>query len=577
MLVSVIVVAHNSSALLVECVRHALASSVAVEVIVSDNDSSDASIEALVDLAVIEPRLRVLRHGRNLGFAAGNAQALPYAGGDYVLFLNPDCLVAADTLARVIAALDAEPRAGMAGCVIRNPDGSEEPSDRRVLPTPGRLLRQMVGRGGLGLAPLPTTPIEVEAISGAFMLVRRDALEQAGCFDTGYFMHWEDLDLCRRFGDAGWSVLFVPDVEVLHYKGRSSRSRPLRVEWYKHLGLARYLRKFHFSRLPLPFFLPVALAVGVRFGLRAIVLSLGRIRRPVALPEADPAGHGPEVWVFGATSVIGRYLLPRLLAAGYRVRAFCTDPVAAGVIGTPRLVWHSLRLGEEPCLPAGKGQPFVLVHLAPLPLLVPWIKPLVDIGLTRLIAFGSTSRYTKQDSVNPKERRLAQALAAAETEVAAHCGRWQVPWAVFRPTMIYCLGHERNITLLAGFIRRFRFFALPGEGRGLRQPVHADDLARACVQRLGSDVGWNRGYNLSGGQTLSYRAMVEAVFRRLGLKPRFVTLPRWTWQTALGLIRLLPGYRDINMQMLERVDQDMCFDHGDASRDWGYLPRPFQP
>lgn len=576
MLVSVIIVSHNSSVLLIECVQAVLGSTVPVQVIVSDNDSDDASVEPLEELTATEPRLQVLRNGANLGFARGNELALARARGDYVLFLNPDCLVAPDTLAQLVQALVADASAGMAGCLIRNPDGSEEPSDRRRLPTPGGLLRQILGLERPEPDPLPAAPVPVPAISGALMLVRRAALAQVGSFDTGYFMHWEDLDLCRRFGDAGWAVLFVPGLEVLHFKGRSSRRRPLRVEWHKHAGLVRYFRKFHFSGLSLPLLAPVALAVVLRFLARALAQGLRPSTPAVAdVQPARPPGDD-EVWVFGASSLVGRCLLPRLVAAGYRVRAFCTDPAALGSADSPRLTWHAQHLGGPPELPAG-GRPRTLIHLAPLMLLPAWIEALADAGLTRLIAFGSTSRYTKLQSDDPAERRLAADLAAAEGAVAAACGRHGVRWTLFRPTMIYCLGHERNVTLLAGFIRRFRFFPMPGEGRGLRQPVHADDLARACVARLASAEGWDRAYDLSGGQILSYRDMVAAIFRRLGLPVRIVTPPGWFWRLGLTLARRVPAYRGINLQMLARVDQDMCFDHGDAAKAFGYSPRDFRP
>lgn len=575
MTVSIIIVSYNSSPLLIECVAAALAATVPVRVIVADNGSTDCTIEPLEEWARTEPRLRVLRNGANLGFARGNARALELAEGEFVLFLNPDCLLPADALARLLAVLAEHPEAGMAGCLIRNADGSEEPAGRRAIPDPGGLLRRALGRRPPAASPLPTAPTPVAAISGAFMLVRRAALAHVGSFDPGYFMHWEDLDLCLRFRRAGYSILFVPDVEVRHFKGRSSRRTPISVEWHKHRGMLRFFRKFYFRGWRLPLLAPVAAAVGLRFALRIC-------RRPggEAAPMADEAAFdetaaaATEVWVFGATSLVGRCLLPRLVAAGYRVRAFGSAPAAAHD-QSPRLIWQQARLDRAPHpLP---GTPAILLHLAPLPLLPPWIDLLAEAGVKRMIAFGSTSRITKRTSADPAERALAAALATAETATAAACERHGIAWAIFRPTMIYCLGHERNVTLLARFIRRFRFFPMPGAGSGLRQPVHADDLACACLALLERDSGWNAGYDLSGGETLSYRAMVEAIFRRCALPPRIVRPPAWIWAAGLFALRRLPGYRTVNRQMLERVDTDLCFDHRAATEGFGYAPRPFRP
>lgn len=576
MAVTVIIVSYNSSPLLVECVQSVLASALPVRVIVSDNGSTDCSVEPLEDLAAADSRLRVLRNGCNLGFAGGNNVALPWAEGDYVLFLNPDCILRPDTLARMVAALDAHPKAAMAGCLIHNPDGSEQAGCRRLMPTPRRLLASLGGRAPLAAAegPLPAAPTAVEAISGAFMLVRRQALAEVGSFDEGYFMHWEDLDLCQRLRQAGHEILFVPDVEILHFKGRSSRRRPWRVEWHKHAGLVRFLAKFHFRSWRRPLLAPLALAVGLRFLAKAVLALRSRTAEPVG-DTTIAADGGPEVWVFGATSLVGRCLLPRLLAAGYRVRAFCTDPARAGAGGSPRLTFHGHDIRDVSAMPPGKPQ--ALIHLAPLPLLPPWIEPLARRGVRQVIAFGSTSRYSKADSSLPDERSLAASLARAEESVMADCARLGVAWAIFRPTLIYCLGHDRNISLLAAFIRRFGFLPLPGEGRGLRQPVHADDLAKACLTLLASRDGWNRAYNLSGGETLSYRDMVEALFRRLGRRPRILTLPAGLLRLLVAGLRLLPAYRRINPAMIDRINADLCFDHEEARRGFGFAPRPFQP
>jgi GT2 family glycosyltransferase/nucleoside-diphosphate-sugar epimerase len=567
-LISVVIVSYNSSALLVESVQGVLASSLPVEVIVSDNGSTDGSVEPLDDMAAADSRLRVLKNGSNIGFARANNAALAMSRGVTVLFLNPDCIVRPDTLERMLAALTADPAAGMAGCLIRNPDGSGEPSCFRPMPTPRRLACRLLGLGVGGDAP--GSP--VEAISGAFMMVRREVLERIGSFDPAYFMHWEDLDLCLRCRQAGYQILFVPEVEVIHFRGRSSRRRPLRVEWHKHAGLLRFWRRHYlvgWRALLLPL---VAVAVTLRFLLRA-----PSVLRPAVEPASRPmADHGrAELWVFGASSLVGRTLLPRLLAAGFRVRAFCSDPTATGATGSPNLSWQPLDLKDPAELPAGR--PDALIHLAPLPLLPAWMDRLASAGVTKLIAFSSTSCFTKAESADPAERQLAADLAAAEHRVTESSRRLGIRWAVFRPTMIYSLGHDGNVTLLAGFIRRFGFLPLPGTGGGRRQPVHADDLAKACIALLRSERGWNRAYNLSGGEVLSYRAMVEAVFRAVGRRPRIIGIPLPLWRPLLALVRLIRRYRTINLEMVNRVNTDMCFDHDEAVRQFGFAPRPFRP
>lgn len=576
MSVSVVIVSHNSSALLVECVWAVLAATIPLEVIVSDNDSDDGTVEALQDLARSDSRLRVLRNGRNLGFAAANNRALESARGDYVLFLNPDCLVRSDTVSQMVARLETRPEAGMAGCLIRNPDGSEERSCRRESPTPRSLFGQLLGGNREEARPVPTEPIAVEAISGAFMLVRKVDLERIGSFDEGYFLHWEDVDLCRRFRDAGRNILFVPDVEVLHFKGRSSGQRPVWVEWQKHRGLIRYFRKFHFAAWPAPFVWPVVVAIGVHFLVRAAMSGRGgRAELPMdGLPTSSASGR--EAWLFGATSVVGRYLLPRLLAAGYQVRAFCKDPTKANIGVSSRLTLHALDM-RGPGVLAMEGSPSIVINLAPIDALPGLLPALAQRGVRDVIAFSSTSVVTKADSTEASERHLALSLLEAETAVGQACESAGMRWCILRPTMIYAFGHDQNVSRLARIIRRLRFFPLPGKGSGLRQPVHADDLARACVQLILCGMGWNRIYTLSGGEVLTYRAMLEAIFRKMGRPPRIVQLPEYFLRATTAIARRLPGFRDVNTAMMKRTDTDLCFPHEEATRAFGYSPRRFLP
>jgi GT2 family glycosyltransferase len=290
--VSVIIVNYNAGALLEQSVGSALDDASVTGVIVSDNGSSDDSIAAIEAHFGDEPRLTVIENHANLGFSRGNNLALPHADGDYLLFLNPDCLLQPGTLAGVLEFMQAHPKVGMAGCRIDNPDGTEQASGRRTLPTPFSsfarfsYLDKLPERWrpaqtvDLGSQTLPDGPIEVEAISGAFMLVRREALEQVGPLDEDYFLHCEDLDWFMRFRLADWAIWFVPDYAVIHYKGRCSRRHPVRVLWHKHHGMVRFFRKFQFQDYPKPLAWLVVAAVWTRFALAAAITWVrGLLRR----------------------------------------------------------------------------------------------------------------------------------------------------------------------------------------------------------------------------------------------------------------------------------------------------------
>jgi GT2 family glycosyltransferase/nucleoside-diphosphate-sugar epimerase len=597
--ISVIIVNFNAGPLLTACVRSVLASTLPVEVIVSDNRSDDSSIAGLRDAFPGESRLRIIENAGNLGFAKANNVALKMAAGDYVLFLNPDCIIRPDTLQNMLNTLKAYPKAGMAGCLIRNPDGSEQAGCRRSVPTPWRtfirLSRlyhfapyhpkfQSYVQTGL---PLPEAPVAVEAISGAFMLVRRAAIDAVGLMDEGYFMHCEDLDWCMRFRQAGFDILFVPGVEILHVGGVCSASRPISVEYYKHRGMIRFYRKFFRTRYPAVLMWLVLAAVGVRFLLRAATHAF---KPDPAFGETPPTpGEASSQWaidffaappgvapsrsliVTGATSLIGDFLLPALLRTGFEVHAISRHPPEG--FTHPFLHWHKLDITSDPVstLPAAEA----LIHLAPLWTLPPLIAGLSGLGVRRIIAFSSTSIFTKQDSGYAQERRLAQKLTEAERQLADFCAQDGIRWTVFRPTLVYSLGRDKNITTIANFVRRFHFFPLVGAGKGLRQPVHAEDLATACLKVLDHPRTFDKAYNLSGGEMLSYREMVIRIGAMIRKKQAIITIPLPLLRICLRSISYLPFYRHLTPEMANRINRDMCFDHSEASRDFGFQPRQF--
>jgi nucleoside-diphosphate-sugar epimerase len=132
------------------------------------------------------------------------------------------------------------------------------------------------------------------------------------------------------------------------------------------------------------------------------------------------------------------------------------------------------------------------------------------------------------------------------------------------------------VTEIARFVQRTGFFPILGDGLGKRQPVHAADLAAACLAALGEGRAFDRAYELSGGETLTYRAMVERIFQGLGKKPRIVRVPPHLFKAVVSAARVVPRFRDLSPELVTRMNMDMCFDHADARRDLGFNPRGFE-
>ncbi|WP_083569101.1 glycosyltransferase family 2 protein [Pseudomonas sp. NFACC23-1] len=275
----VIIVNYNAGKLLLACVGSAFAAG-ASRVIVVDNDSHDDSLMLVERTHAAGDALQIVRNAANLGFAVACNQGARLSAAPNLFFLNPDTSLAADAIDHLLLALRSAPEIGMVGGFLCNPDGSEQAGGRRVFPTPRRAFMRAFGLSRLSVLfpsllsdfllhkePLPGTPVVVEAISGACMLVKREAIESVGLWDEDYFLHCEDLDWCMRFHQAGWRVLFVPDARVMHVSGGCSRHRPYFVEWHKHLGFLRFYRKFFRRKYPTVLWISVVIGVWFRFGL----------------------------------------------------------------------------------------------------------------------------------------------------------------------------------------------------------------------------------------------------------------------------------------------------------------------
>lgn len=220
---------------------------------VVDNASGNGTVELV---AANFPEVELTAAPENLGFAAANNLAIRAGGAPYVLALNPDTRVPAGALDRMLDVMDAHPEVGISGCRLELEDGSFDHACKRSFPTPLSALGHFTGigrrggaRGKLAAYRAPTVEAgRVDAVNGAFMLIRRSALDEVGLFDEGFWMYMEDLDICYRFAQAGWITWYKPDATVIHIKGGTSgKYRTLRLNYAFHYGMYRFYRKHYAS------------------------------------------------------------------------------------------------------------------------------------------------------------------------------------------------------------------------------------------------------------------------------------------------------------------------------------------
>jgi uncharacterized protein YbjT (DUF2867 family) len=277
---------------------------------------------------------------------------------------------------------------------------------------------------------------------------------------------------------------------------------------------------------------------------------------------------GMQSFVVGATGIVGGYIVEHLVRSGERPLALSrVQHRSCGV------AWLQGDLAMPETLKSPSFE--TLYCTAEIGLLADALPHIYTTALKRIVAFTSTSIVTKIQSEVGSERELLQRLAEGERRLIATCDRCNVDWTILRPTLIYAEGRDGNVSRLARLIRRFGVLPLMGSGAGLRQPVHAEDLAIGAIAAAASDAAIGKTYALPGGETISYREMVGRIFSALGKPRRIISAPPLVWRSGFALAK--PFFPNANAAMGARMATDMVFDPEPAVRDFGWNPRGFHP
>jgi nucleoside-diphosphate-sugar epimerase len=272
--------------------------------------------------------------------------------------------------------------------------------------------------------------------------------------------------------------------------------------------------------------------------------------------------------VVGGTGVVGGYIVEHLTLAGERPLA-----LSRSLRSSPNVAWFQGDLKKPETL---NFPPFAILYCTADAVLLPDALPyLFNPSLRRIVVFSSTSVLTKLDSEIVAERAMWENLAVAEQKIVSACEQRGIDWTILRPTLIYAEGRDTNITPLSRLIRRFGFMPLVGGASGMRQPVHAEDLAIGAISAASSPLAANKFYSLPGGETLTYREMVGRIFDGLRQPRRTVPVPLFLWRAVFTVGRSL--YPGANVAMGTRMMKNMVFDSTPAAQDFSWSPRAFNP
>ncbi|GLC87875.1 glycosyltransferase family 2 protein [Lysinibacillus piscis] len=286
---SIVIVNYNTKKLTSDCIQSVIDSKMdfLYEIFVVDNASSDGSVEVLQrDF----PDVHVIANTENVGFSKANNQAIKVSSGRYVLLLNSDTIVQKNTLSTIKEYMEQHQMVGAAGCEVNLPDGSLDKACHRGFPTPEASFYYM-----MGLAKrYPESPKynsyhqsymnmqeihDIDCLVGAFVMVRREAIEQVGLLDEEFFMYGEDIDWCYRIKEAGWRIVYNPTTSIIHYKGASSRRKPFKIVYEFHRAMYLFHKKHYAKKYNGIINLLVYLGIALKLGLSAVINLLKKGRK----------------------------------------------------------------------------------------------------------------------------------------------------------------------------------------------------------------------------------------------------------------------------------------------------------
>ena len=255
-----------------------------------------------------------------------------------------------------------------------------------------------------------------------------------------------------------------------------------------------------------------------------------------------------------------------------------SDPPLVAVSREPpgdggRITWVRASLQDFTVPPRAVG---AIASLGPLDAFAQWFEA-SSLAPARVVALGSTSVHSKKDSPDPAERALAAALRDAERRLAAAAEARGTSLTVLRPTLMYGHGVDRNLSRIVGLARRWRVLPLPWHARGLRQPVHVEDVASAVLGALRARSGRPGFFDLPGGETLAFDVMVARALAAGVPSATVVRLPGPLFRAGVGLLRGMGRLDAAGIGVLARLDQDQAYDPEPARIALGHYPRGFQP
>ncbi len=509
--------------------------------------------------------------------------------------------ITASAFSKIITALEKNPKAWVAGCKLLNTDGTEQAGNRRNILKFKNMISEWFGLYKYMFMPrldlfetiAPKGSSYVPAISGAFMMMRKEKYKEIGGMDKKYFLDLEDMDFCFRVNDMGGRVIFVSDLEVVHH-GHTSDADPIIVAKHKTAGLVRYFRK-NFSGAYFPgALIIITVILYIRLVLQIIKLIFKRSRGDYSVRRENKENYNKAflegytdfivepktdirdpkyyinnrapILITDGESPIGLCLIRRLLGAGVNVVAICRErPID---IYHPNLTWMIAKFGRQKLDFINEIKPKTVICTSDIQYLPPYLDQFAMLGAKRIICFNSLSIFGANPTIETKRRTMA------EQNIARICKQRGMDYTIFRTSLVYGLGSNDAIGNIYKFIKKFGFFPSSRDSLKIYQPVHADDMSISALKVLNMENTFGKSYNLfGGGKTISYNDIITRIFIASGKKSRLIKLPPLS--LAFDMYAKFAKKDNLNKKALEYQNSQEAKSTAEAKEDFGFYARSF--
>ena len=573
-----------------------------------NNGNPDHVSEKLQKMAEENEKVKLVEGQGNIGFAAGCNLGSKEVKGEYIVILKAGCIfLQDDTFIKIAHELKETPQVIMAGARVLDVDGNLLPGNKLNLVTMKTLFSQFTGihhfAGMFGFKTINAKENEndtetefVDGISSRFVMMKTMKYRDNGGFDEHCFLYAEDMELCMRMYKRGQKIFYIPSLRLIRLQPGREMTNFLLEQERRDSILHYFVKHYRWPMPPLykkPFHDIIYRLTALIIKITSYIRSFGFLFTR-SLEKAEIADRkrreessaklllekiktlkssiktAEPILLTQATGQIGVRILRRLMADKVETIALYKDETLD--FNSPDLSWiqGSLTSGK---FNLGERKIKTVIHTGEVWQLDKHLKKFSELGAKRLICFTRNNSARSDVPRNKYERQMTGAIKSSEQNIVKQCEELGINYTILRPAMVYGDGLDRNITPIARFIKRFRFYPIYKLAGGSRRPVHGEDVAEVAVKIVNMRKTFGKTYDLAGPTKVTFLSIIKDIFPLIGAKERVIAIP--ALPVFLDIASFLLGRRDVNGEFARGMNVDMVYNDSPAKDDIDFRPREF--